>query len=97
MQCLQTNLFLYTMGGFRWHLQEQRDTELDEREIAELLTPRGVTVKEDKSNAFGPAEVIDQPSPVSVLDNFQFPEEESLPSPRTSKTSSSTIDSCEQG
>lgn len=76
--------------------EEQRDTELDEREIAELLTPRGVSVKEDKSNAFGPAEVIDQPSPVSVLDNFQFPEEESLPSPRTSKTSSSTIDSCEQ-
>jgi hypothetical protein len=85
------------MGGFWWHLQEQRDTELDEREILELLTPRGVSVKEDKSNAFGPAEVIDQPSPVSVLDNFQFPEEESLPSPRTSKTSSSTIDSCEQG
>ncbi|CAK9218403.1 unnamed protein product [Sphagnum troendelagicum] len=66
---------------------------LDERGISELLTPRGVLVKKCEFVEFGPAEVVDQPSPVSVLDNFHFQEEDLTPSQRPSK--SSPIDSLE--
>ncbi|CAK9871930.1 unnamed protein product [Sphagnum jensenii] len=65
----------------------------DERGISELLTPRGVLVKKCEFVEFGPAEVVDQPSPVSVLDNFHFQEEDLTPSQRPSK--SSPIDSLE--
>jgi hypothetical protein len=68
--------------------------ELDERGgISEVLTPRGVSVKKNKYpfSEFGPAEVVDQPSPVSVLDNFHFQEEDLSPSPRRASKSSTTI------
>jgi hypothetical protein len=75
---------------------EQLDAELDERgsSISEVLTPRGVSVKKtyESGHELGPADqLVEQPSPVSVLDNFHFQEEDLTPSP--SKTSSSTLDS----
>jgi hypothetical protein len=70
----------------------QQGADLDERGISELLTPRGVLVKCEFVE-LGPAEVVDQPSPVSVLDNSHFQEEDLTPSLRPSK--SSPIDSLE--
>jgi hypothetical protein len=79
-----------------WGIVQQLDAELDERgsSISEVLTPRGVSVKKtyESGHELGPADqLVEQPSPVSVLDNFHFQEEDLTPSP--SKTSSSTLDS----
>lgn len=52
-------------------------------ELTEVVTPRGVSVK--KSQVYDSGQVgegTDQPSPVSVLDNAIFEEEECTPSPR---------------
>ncbi|CAM6003442.1 unnamed protein product [Sphagnum balticum] len=73
----------------------QLDAELDERGsgISEVLTPRGVSVKKtyESGHELGPADqLVEQPSPVSVLDNFHFQEEDLTPSP--SKTSSNAFD-----
>ncbi|CAK9273209.1 unnamed protein product [Sphagnum jensenii] len=73
----------------------QLDAELDERgsSISEVLTPRGVSVKKtyESGHELGPADqLVEQPSPVSVLDNFHFQEEDLTPSP--SKTSSNAFD-----
>lgn len=79
-----------------WGIVQQLDVELDERgsSISEVLTPRGVSVKKtyESGHELGPADqLVEQPSPVSVLDNFHFQEEDLTPSP--SKTSSGTLDS----
>ncbi len=71
----------------------QQGAGLDERGISELLTPCGVLVKKCEFVEFRPAEVVDQPSPVSVLHNSHFQEEDLTPSQRPSK--SSPIDSLE--
>ena len=58
----------------------------DEEEMLGVQTPRGVSLRKSEFPDSGSNESVDQPSPVSVLDNFQF-EEEFTPSPRAGKTS----------
>jgi hypothetical protein len=62
-------------------VQETR-ADLDEG----VKTPRGVSVKKMHFADTEPPEVVEQPSPVSVLDNSHF-EEELAPSPRSEKPS----------
>lgn len=58
----------------------------DEEGMLGVQTPRGVSLKKAEFPDSGSNESVDQPSPVSVLDNFHF-EEELTPSPRAGKTS----------
>lgn len=51
-----------------------------------VKTPRGVSIKKIDFSEDAQAEVAEQPSPVSVLDNSHF-DEELTPSPKAGKTS----------
>jgi hypothetical protein len=51
-----------------------------------VKTPRGVSIKKIDFSEDAQAEVAEQPSPVSVLDNFHF-DEELTPSPKAGKSS----------
>jgi len=60
----------------------EKTMEIDEG----VKTPRGVSIKKIDFSEDAQAEVVEQPSPVSVLDNSHF-DEELTPSPKAGKTS----------
>lgn len=80
------------------NVQFRSEAGEDTRQSSDVSTPQGVPMKNlhpvENDDIGRLAERAEQPSPISVLDNVHFQEEECTPSPGTEKTVSLPGQNC---